>query len=289
MQKNKIATIIPNLKKSFYIFANTETLTMLSKNQLKHYASLRQKKFRKQHNSFLAEGDKIVMELLSDPGFLHLKTLLAVPSFLDLASKFPSKPELKEITPNELNRISTLKTPNRAVLEIELPDHVWSFEDIFKGFSFYFENIQDPGNLGTIIRTADWFGIQNVFCSPGSVDVYNPKVIQATMGSISRVKVHYEEPGIFFSRRNEFPSGYQSFATALKGENIYKMNLTPRGIIFFGNESSGLSREIIQNCDRKISIARNLEWSGAESLNLSIATGIVCSEILRRKLTQNGN
>lgn len=262
---------------------------MLSRNQLKYYASLKQKKFRMQYESFLAEGDKMVKEFIKDPGLFEPKTLLALPSFIAQLNSSSLNIKIIEITEKELSRISSLSTPNQAIMEIRIPDYEWSEDEIYNNYSLYFENIQDPGNMGTIIRTADWFGIRNIFCSPGSVDIYNPKVIQATMGSISRVKVHYTEHHIFLEPDAGIKRNFQTLATGLVGENIYDLELKDSGIIFFGNESSGLSDEIVDKCDGTISIPGHRDIRGAESLNLSIATGIICSEMLRKGLIRNGS
>lgn len=230
-----------------------------------------------------------MQELITEPGHFKLKSLLALPSFLEKLNHAELNFEVSEITEKELTRISSLSTPNQAILEIEIPDYKWSEKEIYHSYSLYYENIQDPGNLGTIIRTADWFDIRNIFCSPGSVDIYNPKVIQATMGSISRVKIHYEEPGVFINPDITFPPDFLTIATSLEGQNVYDLELNNSGIIFFGNESSGLSRDIMEKCSRKISIPRYPGVRGAESLNLSIASGIICSEILRNRFIRNGN
>jgi len=262
---------------------------MLSKNQIKYYSSLRQKKFRKNHGVFLAEGDKIVREFILDPGFFKIKTLLAVPSFLRDMPDPDASTVIFEITEKELQRISSLTTPNKAVLECEIPYYEWSSEEIQNQYSFYLENIQDPGNLGTIIRTADWFGIKTIFCSPSSVDIYNPKVIQSTMGSIARVRVHYVDATELLNNKLLNKTGYNTVATILSGNDFYRLELSKHGMIFFGNESKGLSPDIVNQCKIKASIPAHPGRSGSDSLNISIAAGIISSELFRRALIQNEN
>ncbi len=257
---------------------------MLSRNQLKYYSSLKQKKIRNEYKVFLAEGDKIVKELLLNSGSGYkLRSLLALPSFLNSDTYIPANIPTIEISEKELKRISSLSSPNKAILEIEIPEYGWSPAEIENCYSFFLEKIQDPGNLGTIIRTADWFGIKNIFCSQDSVDHYNPKVIQASMGSFSRVKVHYTETESLFDGIKKMASGYQTISAVLDGENLYKFPLTGRGMFFFGNESKGLGKKISERTEHRITIPGHSEKYGAESLNLSIAVGITGSEITRKK------
>lgn len=231
----------------------------------------------------------MVRELLSDPGEIYKpRNLLALPEFIEKCNS-PEKINTLVINEKELSRISSLSTPNKALMEINIPNYSWSVSDIEQGYSFYLENIQDPGNLGTIIRTADWFGIRNIFLSEESVDIYNPKVIQSTMGSFARVKVHYIKPDKFFQETERLPPSYLSIATTLDGENIYKTKLGTSGIFLFGNESHGLSKKISDHADIKISIPGSSDNKGAESLNLSTAVGIIGAEIIRRRTIQNGN
>lgn len=262
---------------------------MLTGNQLKYYSSLKLKKFRQRQRVFLAEGEKIVHELLNNSGIFEPLTLLALPEYLNNPENNQENLKILTVSRKELERISSLSTPNQVVLEIRIPEYTWSVEELKNQYSLYFENIQDPGNMGTIIRTADWFGIRNIFCSPGSVEVYNPKVVQASMGSISRVRVHFAEPHEILSIKKDLPGNFQSIATTLGGQNIYNMEFSGSGILFFGNESAGLSDEISASCDLKVKIPGTSGDSGAESLNLSISTGIILSELHRRKIIQSGN
>jgi RNA methyltransferase, TrmH family len=259
---------------------------MLSNNQLKYYSSLRQKKFRQLHGKFLAEGDKIVLDILKTPdSFLSIVSLLCTNSFISHHS-IPKNIQIQLISDKELERISTLKSPNQAILELNIPEYHADFSIIQDKLSLFFEDIRDPGNLGTIVRTADWFGIDEIFCSTESVDLFNPKTIQSSMGSFARVKVHYRDSQELFQDIVDF-NDYPLIATLLEGNNIYQSDLPSHGMIFFGNESKGLSKNISEKCPYKISIPSS-ENSMAESLNLAISTGIICSEF-RRRFIQNGS
>jgi TrmH family RNA methyltransferase len=257
---------------------------MLSNNQLKYYSSLKQKKFRQLYGRFLAEGDKIVIDILnSSDSFLNIVSLLCTKSF-KINHNIPKEIQIYILSEKELGRISALKSPNQAILEIEIPTYDPDFRIIKNNLSLFYEDIRDPGNLGTIIRTADWFGIQNIFCSHESVDLFNPKTIQSSMGSFARVKVHYIEPHELILKISDFPD-YSLTATLLNGDIIYESELASKGMIFFGNESKGLSKDISEKCDLKFTIP-NFENSLVESLNLAISTGIICSEFRRKNYSK---
>jgi TrmH family RNA methyltransferase len=262
---------------------------MLSRNELKYYSSLRQKKYRSEHKSFLAEGDKMVKDLLKNPGnIFRIKTLLFSEKFTQFPEGIEKEIDLIPLSDKELKRISSLSSPTNSILEIEIPEYSIPLSVIRYGYSLFLDNIQDPGNLGTIIRTADWFGIRTIFLSSGSVDLYNPKVIQSTMGSFSRVKIQYTDPVNFIESLKKLDE-FQLLGAELKGEDIFKISLQKNGIIFLGNESKGLSKEVSELLDRKIKIPGQSGQSGAESLNLSVAAGIISSELFRRNLIQSGN
>lgn len=257
---------------------------MLSKNRLTYYSSLKNKKFRDFHGSFLAEGEKIAIQLLEEPqAFLHPISLIANKKFLDGISRFPEGLTVFEASEAELHKISSFETPNMAIVELEIPVFQLRLDLITTKISLFLEGIGDPGNFGTIIRTADWFGIDDIFCSEGSVDPFNPKVIQSSMGSFARVKVHHVERNNFLSELKELPVHLPIIATVLNGENIYTTELPSPAIIFFGNESRGLSEEVIREADLKLTIPA-ISQSGIESLNIGISTGIVCSEFRRRTI-----
>jgi len=251
---------------------------MLSRNRLKFYTSLRNKKYRESHGQFLAEGEKIVTDILGfSKSYFKIVTLLANADFLQKTELKHLSPgiEVIQVSDNELKRISTLSSPNKAILVCLKPDYIPDYNEISEELSIYLENIRDPGNLGTIIRTADWFGISHLFCSRESVDAFNPKVIQSSMGAICKVRVYYEEPATVILNMKK-AAGFKIFGTLLNGQNIFKENLPEKGLIVFGNESRGISPALVSELDVRLTIPsyyRNHE--GSESLNISAAVSIV--------------
>lgn len=251
---------------------------MLSKNKIKYINSLKSRKFRDEYQQFIAEGDKLVCDLLS--GNYIISEIFAVADWLDKHS-FTNQIAVTEVSETELERISQLSTPNKVLAILDYKKNQEFNNKIFDELILVLDEIKDPGNLGTIIRIADWFGISNIICSNNSVDVYNPKVVQATMGSIARVNVSYSDLRDFLKN---MPQNTPIYGTLLDGENIYDQQLSKNGIIIVGNESRGISNEIIQFITNKIfipSYAQNIE-NKAESLNASIATAIVCAEFKRK-------
>jgi RNA methyltransferase, TrmH family len=255
---------------------------MISTNQIKHINSLKIGKFRRTYNQFLLEGKKSVCDLLkSDFEIIEIFSLKNwINNNFELLKE--KNIEILEINEKELSRISSLKTPNDVIAIVKIPQNELIPKNVFSGLCLVLDEIKDPGNLGTIIRTADWFGIENIICSENSVDVYNPKVVQATMGSITRVKVYYTQLVEFLSSK---PSEIKIFGTLLEGDNIYKKQLAENAIILIGNESHGISKELLPLIEEKISIPKGTgnKQDMAESLNASIATAIICSEFCRRK------
>ncbi len=252
---------------------------MLSKNQIKFVNSLKQKKYREEHQLFIAEGAKIVPELLNSR--IVVKQVFATSDFLR-AHPIGKDTERFEIKEAELDRISTLMTANEALALCEIPKYTLDPEGLKNELTLVLDDIKDPGNLGTIIRIADWFGISNVICSNDTVDVFNPKVVQATMGSIARINVHYTDLVEFF--KTNTPT--HVMGALLEGENIYTKQLPSSGCIVIGNESKGISEAVQQCITDKISIpsfSHEQSVGGeAESLNAAIATAIICSEFRRR-------
>jgi TrmH family RNA methyltransferase len=240
---------------------------MVSKNQIKRITSLLQKKYRKQEQLFFVEGVKGVQELL-DSNF-ELVELFTTNS--ELFSVDKSK--VYAITESELQKISALTTPNTCLALFKIPAAV-SFEE--KGLLVALDDVRDPGNLGTIIRLCDWFGIKTLFCSEESVDVYNPKVVQATMGSISRVNVVYGNLEHLLSE-TKLPV----FGTFMDGKNIYKETLPNEGIIVMGNEANGITKAIENLVSERIAIPRFGDLQATESLNVATATAIILSEFKR--------
>lgn len=251
---------------------------MLSKNKIKFINSLKLKKFRDEYKLFIAEGDKLVKDLISG-GYL-IQEIYCTQKWLQ---NYPISRNilLNEINEEELSRISQLSTPNQVLAIASYQEKSINYDKIFQNLSLMLDEIKDPGNLGTIIRIADWFGISDIICSENSVDIYNPKVVQSTMGSIARVKVHYTNLADFLKK---CPVNFPVYGTLLDGNNIYEQDLSKNGIIIVGNESRGISEDLLQNITNKLlipSYAQNLE-NKAESLNASVATAIVCAEFKRK-------
>jgi TrmH family RNA methyltransferase len=242
---------------------------MLSKNQIKLISSLKQKKYRQQHGLFVVEGTKVINELMASKFNLH--QLFTIESF-----KIDANLETI-ITGSELKKISFLTTPNTALAIFKIPE---TKQIQINQLIVALDNVRDPGNLGTIIRLCDWFGIKDLVCNLETVDCYNPKVVQATMGSITRVNVTYLDLKTFIKE-----SHIKSFGTFMEGENVYKRQLPNKGILVLGNEANGIS-EVIENLvSDKISIPRFGITQATESLNVATATAILLSEF-RRKSTE---
>jgi len=245
---------------------------MLSKSQISLLKSLQHKKFRSEHGLFLVEGHKSVLEFINSD--YPIDIIYHTPAFDPNLLKLSRKMNFHEISLKELENISTLKSPKDLVAVVKIP----AWPDLTpamlgKKFSIALDGIQDPGNMGTIIRTADWFGITHLICSHDTVDVYNPKVVQATMGSLARVNVHYINLAAFL-QGTKLPV----FGALLNGTNIYQTHFGPEGLIIMGNEGNGLRPEIIEQVQHAVTIPR---VGNAESLNVGIATAIFCSEIKR--------
>lgn len=250
---------------------------MLSKNKIKYITALQKKKFRHELQCFLAEGDKIVRELAAFPQW-EVECILALPDWLDQHQHLFSgrKIEWITITLEELNKISTLQTPNQVLAIVKmLPEFAWQ-SDFSADLALYLDGIQDPGNLGTILRIADWFGILQVFLSPDCVELYNPKVIQATMGSFLRIKTASVE----LSELKVQVPGLTTYGALLRGENVFEVKVQHPALVVIGNEGKGIREEYIGLIDRAISIPRHTN-GGAESLNAGVAAGIICG-VMRR-------
>ena len=250
---------------------------MISKNQIKYVHQLELKKFRKQEGLYIAEGHKVVGDLLK-AGFVP-KHIFATKEWLS-QNHFANT---IEVSNEELTRLSLLQHPQQVLALFPIPKNTLSSRDLFQEnqLSLFLDNIQDPGNLGTIIRIADWFGIDTIFCSEGTVDAWNPKVIQATMGSIARVNMIYTDSTEFF---NSLPADYPIYGTFLDGQNIYAQQLSQHGVIVMGNEGNGISDTVRAHVTHKLLIPDFHNGNTADSLNVAIATAITCSEFCRRRL-----
>ena len=241
---------------------------MVSKNQIKLITSLQQKKYRKQEQLFFAEGVKVVQELLHSN--FELQDLFTTKQdFLTVP-----KNKVHAISEAELKKISALTTPNTCLAVFKIPK---AKEMVEKGLIVALDDVRDPGNLGTIIRLCDWFGIETLFCSEESVDIYNPKVVQASMGSISRVNVVYGNLETFLSQ-TKLPV----FGTFMDGKNIYQEELPKEGIIIMGNEANGISTSVEKLVSERIAIPRFGNLQVTESLNVATATAIILSEFKRK-------
>jgi len=253
---------------------------MLSKNKIKLIQSLDLKKFRDEHQLYIAEGNKLVEDLLQ--ARCHIQTIIATNLWLR-DNAIPKEIEIIEATEEELKKISHLKTAPPVIALVKMPDNQNIATPDKDNLVLVLDAVQDPGNMGTIIRLADWFGIKEIVCSQNTVDCYNPKVVQATMGAIARIKVQYVdiEKYIQTAKNQHIPT----YGTFLEGKNIYTEKLSAAGIIVMGNEGKGISAGVEAHITHKILIPDFAKPGGKpESLNVSVAAAIVCSEFKRRTL-----
>ena len=270
---------------------------MISKNQIKYIRQLEQKKFRRREGLFVAEGTKVVGDLLA-AGFTPTQ-LFATEKWIQenqpqlqslSSSKGPAGFTPSSVTDEELRRVSFQQHPQQVLALFPLPSTTvpepadgphFSLFTLHSSLAIALDGVQDPGNLGTIIRIADWFGISTIICSDDTVDAWNPKVVQATMGSIARVNIIYTDlPALLDSLPADFPV----YGTLLDGENIYTQPLTAEGLIIMGNEGNGISEAVRQRVNRRLLIPDFHDGATADSLNVAIATAITCSEFRRRSL-----
>lgn len=240
---------------------------MITANQKKFVKSLAQKKYRTEHNCFVVEGVKLVEELLQSD--YEVLTIYATASWVE------DNPAInaEQISTKDLSIISSLKTANEVLAMVKQKQN--GLVDYDSSLTIALDNLQDPGNLGTIIRTADWFGIKTIVCSENTVDIYNPKVIQATMGSLFRVNVVYTDLIKFFKEN----SNLSVYGALLDGDNVYQKELNKNGsVLLMGNESKGISEQLFPYITDKILIPK---IGQAESLNVSTATAILCAEFVK--------
>ena len=254
---------------------------MISKTRIIFIKSLQNKKVRDEERLFVIEGDKIVREFLV--AGISIKMLVAKPEFINcLPPEHKRSIDTTETASyDELKQISSLKTPHNALAVVHMPAHEFESSVIIKKLCVALDFIQDPGNFGTIIRAAGWFGIKNIVCSTDCVDVYNPKVIQSSMGALLHVNVFYYDLKKFLEFANE--NSVAVFGTMLNGKSIYNHQLDSRGIILLGNESKGISNELIPFITEKICIPKfSNAKEGIDSLNVGMAASVVFSEFLRK-------
>lgn len=270
----------------FNIPKHIKTKRMISKAKLKYINALQTKKGRLAHGTFVAEGPKVVHDLLSS---FQPELIVATEQWLERhedeilkGNQGDRRPQIFPVSPDELQKISLLQHPQEVLAVFEqrhMPAHIAPTHELVLAL----DGIQDPGNLGTIIRIADWFGIRNVICSEDTADVYNPKVVQATMGSIAHVDVTYLNLCEFV---DALPPSTPVYGTLLDGEDIYQQTLTATGIIIMGNEGNGISKDLRARVNHPLLIPNfSTLPNKAESLNVAIATAIACSEFKRRTIT----
>ena len=250
-------------------------MSALSKNKIKYIRSLEQKKFRKIDGVFIAEGPKLIEDLL---GKFECQFLAATNEWLTAHPHIAAN-EVVEVSNDLLTSISQLKTPQQVIGIFKQPSYDYKLEVLSSQLCLALDGIQDPGNLGTIIRLADWFGIEHIFCSNDTVDVYNPKVVQATMGAIARIKVHYVE----LSELIEKASPIAVYGTFLDGENMYSEKLTKTGLLIMGNEGKGITQKMERYVNKRLYIPNYpADRATSESLNVAVATAIACAEFRRQ-------
>lgn len=250
---------------------------MLSKTKIKQVRALALKKFRDETNTFVAEGNKLVADML--PKF-ECELLIAKPSWMATQGDIPAN-ELLVASDEDISKVSSLKSPQDVLAVFKRP--AWSIDDTDpkEQIVLALDGIQDPGNLGTIIRLADWFGIEHIVCSPDTADAFGPKVVQATMGALARVKVHYTNLCDYL--REQAGRQIPIYGTFLDGEDLYAKELSEAGIIIMGNEGNGIRKETEQLVTEKLYIPNYpKERETSESLNVAIATAVVCAEFRRR-------
>lgn len=251
---------------------------MLSKNNIKFINSLKNKKFRFFHRQFIAEGEKIVQELLISD--FKINKIIATEEWFQMwKTNIPKGTELISTDAAGIKKVSDQKTSGNVLAVIEIPDKQYNQFEIENELSIALDDIQDPGNLGTIIRTADWFGVKNIFCSQNSVDVYNPKVVQSTMGAIFRVNVWYIDLKEFLEK---YHTKLKIYGTYLNGKNIYDVSISKTGIIVFGNESKGINENLSPFISELLYIPTysKLEIK-SESLNLAASVAVILAEFKR--------
>lgn len=251
---------------------------MISKNKIKYIRSLELKKNRNKEGKFVAEGHKVVDDLLA---LQSADLIVATPEWLRGKQIAPAT-EVIEVNDEELRKVSFLQHPQQVLAIFKQathqPEHISDI--VSEKLCIALDGVQDPGNLGTIIRIADWFGIEDIYCSPETADVYNPKVVQATMGSIARVKVYYTN---LLQMMDSLPDSTPIYGTLLDGDNIYQQTLENHGIIVMGNEGKGISPELAKKVNHRLLIPNFPEGRPtADSLNVAIATAITCSEFRRQ-------
>lgn len=248
---------------------------MISKATIKRIHALEMRKYRKNERLFVAEGPKLVNELNMSMKPVYVA---ALPEWIASNANLLNNTTYDTLTPDELQKASLLMHPQQVIALFQIPENELNPDLLKDELILMLDGVQDPGNLGTIARVADWFGIRHIICSPDTADIYNPKAVQATMGALARVKFYYTELAMVLSQY----SG-PIYGTFLDGNNIYKEELSRNGIIVMGNEGKGISQRTREMINRRLLIPNYPEGTlTTESLNVAIATSIVCAEFRRR-------
>ena len=249
---------------------------MISKNQIKQITALSQKKQRDEAGLFVAEGTKLVLDLAAA---FKIKYIFATDAWINESGK-SVKAEIQSVTKDELDKISNQKSPQGVLAVFEKPDYSISETDIANQLSLALDDVQDPGNLGTIIRIADWFGIHDIFCSQHCADAFGPKTVQATMGALARVRMHYTDLEQFLKTQAKNTTVYGTF---MDGDDLYSEEICNQGIILMGNEGNGISPKIEKLVTKRLLIPNFPKGEPtSESLNVGVATAIICAEFRRR-------
>lgn len=249
---------------------------MISKNTIKYIRSLELKKNRTKEHVFVAEGPKVVGDLCA-AGFIPRLTV-GTQDWFDASGVLPADSGFV-VSDEELRRVSFLQHPQQVLALFNIPNYEADGSACTDNLCLALDGVQDPGNLGTIIRIADWFGIETVFCGMGTVDAYSPKVVQATMGSIARVKIVNTSLPDFIDR---LPVETPVYATSLDGADIYSSPLTSNGLVVMGNEGNGVSREVLNRAGHRLFIPCYSKTGAVDSLNVAVATAVTCAEFRRR-------
>ena len=250
---------------------------MLSKNQIKRIQSLARKKGRRDEGCFIAEGHKLVEDTWAA---FECDTLLATRRWIDAHARAFDRP-VQEVTEQEMAKVSQLTTPTDVMAIYRIPRYRLDVEALRQELVLALDTVQDPGNLGTIVRLADWFGIRHIVCSPETADLYNPKVVQATMGALARVRLYYTPLADFLGSMDRATV----YGTFLDGVDLYRSTLTPRGVIVMGNEGNGISPELEPYIGSRLYIpSYPAGQPTSESLNVAMAAAITCAEFRRRQI-----
>jgi TrmH family RNA methyltransferase len=250
---------------------------MISKNQIKHIQSLHSKKNREEDGLFIIEGIKLVTEFINHQRFI-IQEVFATTDYIGVKKEVLDAKGIKfsEISEDELKKISLQGSPNQVLAIVKESKQILNAELLLKSTTLFLDDIRDPGNLGTIIRIADWFGINQVICSPNCTELYNPKALQASMGAVLRVNVPYLAFEELLPKMNNLPV----YGAILEGQNIYRSALK-QGLIVIGNEANGISKEVLTHISNPITIPAAV-GNGSESLNAANACAIICSEFHRQ-------